>query len=96
MVTDEFKQEEHSQVISPEVLGQLSDADLLAFLKTMPPNYFEVFNLYIIDGFNHKEIAGMLSIDESLSRKRLSRAREWLYSKNGTAIIKNLSMRKLN
>jgi DNA-directed RNA polymerase specialized sigma24 family protein len=40
-----------------------------------------VFNLFIIDGFTHEEIAGMLQIKVSLSRKRLARARAWLQEK---------------
>lgn len=44
----------------------------------MPEGYFEVFNLFVIDGYSHEEIASMLNISEGLSRKRLSRARNWL------------------
>lgn len=46
-------------------------------LKKMPKGYFEVFNLYIIDGYDHNEISEILDITPVLSRKKLSRAREW-------------------
>ena len=82
LIIGEFILEKHNQSISPEVLTKLSDEHLLRFLKTMPEKYFEVFNLHIIDGFSHKEIASLLTIGEGLSRKRLSRAREWLASKS--------------
>ncbi len=80
--TQELLIEQNTQIITPDVLEQLSDEDLQAFLKTMPPKYYEVFNLHIIDGFSHKEIAELLGIEEALSRKRLSRARVWLSSRS--------------
>ena len=44
----------------------------------MPSEYYEVFNLYIIDGYSHKEIASILDIREELSRQRLVRGRKWI------------------
>lgn len=67
--------------ISPEVISQLSNDELLQFLKTMPEKYYEVFNLFVIDGFSHSEISEMLGIRVSLSRKRLMRAKDWLKKK---------------
>jgi RNA polymerase sigma factor (sigma-70 family) len=67
--------------VNPEVINQLSNEELAKFLKTMPPKFYEVFNLFIIDGFTHEEIAEMLEIKISLSRKRLARARTWLQEK---------------
>lgn len=57
---------------------KMSTEDLLFILRKMPQETFVVFNLYIIDGFDHKEIADMLSISDMASRKRLSRARSWI------------------
>jgi RNA polymerase sigma factor (sigma-70 family) len=51
---------------------------LFKLLKDMPPDYSAVFNLFVIDGYDHQEIAEILSISPALSRKRLSRARVWL------------------
>jgi len=90
-LTDEYT----LQITDPEVLKKLSDDDLLKFFKTMPKNYFEVFNLHVIDDFSHKEIGEILGIAESLSRKRLSRARHWLASKIDNTTLKNLGFRKL-
>lgn len=50
---------------------------LESILLKMPKNYFEVFNLYVIDGYDHHEIAEILDISPALSRKKLSRARQW-------------------
>ena len=93
--TDELIADQHFQILNPEVLKKLSDEDLLTFFKTMPKSYYEVFNLHVIDGFSHKEIAMMLGIGEDLSRKRLSRARAWLASKAGSQNIENFGLRKL-
>ncbi len=77
----QIETEKNSPIVSPEVLDQLSNEELVRFLRTMPPKYYEVFNLFIIDGFTHEEIAEMLQIKVSLSRKRLARARVWLQEK---------------
>ena len=55
--------------------------DLLSMVKQLPVGYRTVFNLYIIEGYSHKEIAEMLSISESNSKSQLSRARQWLKEK---------------
>jgi len=79
--TQEFIIDLHEPRISPKVLDSLSNAELIKWLKGMPAQYFEVFNMYVIDGFSHSEIAQLLKIEASLSRQRLSRARTWLKNK---------------
>lgn len=68
----------HERSITMNVLDKFTDEEIMKFLKTMPFSYFQTFNLYTIEGFSHKEIAELLQIDESLSRKRLSRAKTWI------------------
>lgn len=68
----------HEMPVDPAIIKTLSDRDLLRWLKKMPESYFQVFNLYVIDGFSHREIAELLQIDEALSRQRLTRSRAWL------------------
>jgi len=63
---------------TPKALRNMSNEHLLHVLKQMPENYFRVFNLHIIDGYNHQEIGDLLKISPELSRKRLFRARTWL------------------
>lgn len=75
---EEFDTTQHEIVCLPQVMKDLSDEHLLFILKQMPDGYFEVFNLFVIDGYKHNEIAQILDIKEALSRKRLSRARDWL------------------
>jgi len=49
--------------------------DLLTIIMELPPKYRMVFNLYAIEGYSHKEIAGMINISEGTSKSNLSRAR---------------------
>lgn len=71
----------HEPKALPEAIENLTNEELIQWLKQMPKQYFEVFNMYVIDGFSHPEIAEILGIEESLSRKRLSRSRAWLKKK---------------
>jgi RNA polymerase sigma factor (sigma-70 family) len=49
--------------------------DLVKMIKQLPAAYRLVFNLFVIDGFSHAEIAEMLQIPASTSRSNLLRAR---------------------
>ncbi len=85
----EFDSAQHDVIYTPLVTGELTDENLLSILKQLPKGYFEVFNLFVIDGYKHEEIAQILGISESLSRKRLSRAKEWFKKNiNEKALIK--------
>jgi RNA polymerase sigma factor (sigma-70 family) len=53
----------------------LQTEDLLNMIQELPSGYRIVFNLYAIDGYSHKEIAGQLNISENTSKSQLSRAR---------------------
>lgn len=82
----------HDTPIVPAAYKEMSDEYFLEILKLMPDNYAEVFNLFVIDEFDHQEIAEILGITVELSRKRLSRARSWLkktFSKNQNNIIRH-------
>lgn len=74
----EFDTAQHDVDFIPIVANQLTNEHLLKILKQLPKGYFEVFNLFVIDEYKHEEIAKILGISEVLSRKRLSRAKEWL------------------
>jgi RNA polymerase sigma factor (sigma-70 family) len=51
---------------------------LLSLIQKLPNQYRLVFNLYVLDGYSHKEISKMLSISEGTSKSNLSRARKSL------------------
>jgi RNA polymerase sigma factor (sigma-70 family) len=52
--------------------------DLITLIKELPPVYRTVFNLYVIDGYTHSEIAEKLEIAIGTSKSNLSRARSML------------------
>ena len=59
-------------------LERIGYKELMGLITTMPVGFRTVFNLYVLEGFSHKEIADMLGITESTSRTQLSRGRIWL------------------
>lgn len=52
--------------------------ELIILIKMLPAVYRTVFNLYVIDGYSHSEIADMLNIPIGTSKSNLSRARSML------------------
>ena len=64
--------------IPPEILEKLYAEDLLKYIRMLPQATQLVFNLSVIDGFNHKEISEQLEIGEATSRWHLSEAKRKL------------------
>ncbi len=63
--------------------GDFSDSTLEIeaiqhFLDALPVGYRTVFLLYVVEGYNHQEIAKMLNISEGTSKSQLHKARTWL------------------
>ncbi|HEX5026070.1 MAG TPA: RNA polymerase sigma factor [Agriterribacter sp.] len=52
--------------------------EMITMVKDLPPKYRVVFNMYVIDGYNHLEIADMINISVGTSKSCLSRARAML------------------
>lgn len=59
-------------------INELPTEVLLEMIRKLPPGYRTVFNLYVIEGKRHKEIAKILNIQEQTSASQLSRARRLL------------------
>lgn len=57
-------------------LDQLSFQEMIGMVQKLTPVYRTVFNLYVIEGYTHKEIGKLLHISENTSKSNLSRARE--------------------
>ena len=55
--------------------------ELIRLVMELPPGFRTVFNMFVIEGYSHKEISEMLGITETTSRTQLSRARVWLQNK---------------
>jgi len=56
-------------------LENLAYEDLIKIMQTLPPSYRMVFNLFVIEGLPHKEIAEKLGIGEGTSKSNLLKAR---------------------
>ena len=68
---------EESDSVSADLSGydKLANEDLMRMIRRLPDGYRTVVNLYLVEGFNHKEIGSMLNISEEGSRSQLFRAR---------------------
>ena len=60
------------------ILHDLALKDIYGLLKNMPEGYRMVFNLYLIEGYSHKEIADNLGCTESTSKSQLYKAKNWM------------------
>ncbi len=62
-------------------LDTLAEKDIINLIRELSPGYRTVFNLYVVEGYSHSEIAGMLGISEGTSKSQLARARGVLQKK---------------
>ena len=66
-----WQEQDHSQAADQQLLYK----ELINEIKKLPPSYRAVFNMYVIDGFSHQEIAGQLGISVGTSKSNLAKAR---------------------
>ena len=66
------------KITDADAVAQCGEKEILAAVQRLSPAYRSVFNLYIVEGFSHKEIAQKLDITESTSRSNLVKARSKL------------------
>jgi RNA polymerase sigma-70 factor (ECF subfamily) len=71
-------QEVHDPAIDAEVLQRMSTRQILHLLQQLPETTRIVFNLFITEGYSHREIAQYLEISEGTSKWHLSEARKYL------------------
>jgi RNA polymerase sigma factor (sigma-70 family) len=69
---------ESAQSVNADALTTLSAEELLKLIGALPDGYRIVFNLYVLEGYDHNEIAAMLEIGAATSRSQLSKARKLL------------------
>lgn len=63
------------------------EEQMIKMIQQLPPGYRAVFNMYVIEGYMHHEIASHLGISVNTSKSQLSRAKK---------ILKNLFEKKMN
>lgn len=75
-VEDLYETDKFSEI--NEGLSKINADQIYELISTLPPASQQVFNLYFIDGYKHREIAEMLAISEGTSKWHLNAAREKL------------------
>ena len=63
------------------VLDSLAEKDIIQLIQELSNGYRTVFNLYVVEGYSHKEIGDMLGISEGTSKSQLARAKMILQKK---------------
>lgn len=66
---------------SDSILDKITAEELIELIQQLTPRYRMVFNLYVMEGLNHKEISEEMSISTGTSKSNLARAREILKGK---------------
>ena len=66
---------------APSAVQDLGYKELCAMISSLPPGFRTVFNMYVIEGYAHNEIASALGISEGTSRSQLLRAKAMLQAK---------------
>lgn len=61
-----------------DIVSRLSAKELMGHIQELPDGYRTIFNLYVVEGFQHNEIGDLLGISEGTSKSQLSRARNYL------------------
>lgn len=76
--TEDIAEAHHLSSPDADAISQFSEKEILRAIQRLTPAYRTVFNLYVIEGYSHKEIAEHLNITESTSRSNLVKARSKL------------------
>ena len=74
------------------VLDNLAEKDIIGLVQQLSPGYRTVFNMYVVEGYPHKQIAEILGISEGTSKSQLSRAKLILQDLVKTHIEKRRKM----
>lgn len=69
------------------ILDTLAEKDIISLVNELSPGYKTVFNMHVVEGYSHKEIAGILGINEGTSKSQLARAK---------GVLKKTLEKKLN
>ncbi|HEX9600946.1 MAG TPA: RNA polymerase sigma factor [Mariniflexile sp.] len=86
-VLQKYRSEKVFDIVNENVIDEVElDVDeesisidyLLRIIQELPDRYRLVFNLYVLDGYSHKDIADMLDINIGTSKSNLARARQIL------------------
>lgn len=89
-VLQKYRKEQHLNVVSENIEDEMevdtegtdiSLSTLLGYIQELPHKYRLTFNLYVLDGYSHKEIGEMLGTSIGTSKSNLARAKAILRDK---------------
>jgi len=75
---EQIGNQQFEELSTPEVIARLQAEDVMKLMKLLPDGYRIVFNMSVVEGYSHREIAAALNISESTSRSQLTRAKRML------------------
>jgi RNA polymerase sigma-70 factor (ECF subfamily) len=78
---EDITQKDYLVADFPDVLSQMSADHIHKLINELPTGARVVFNLFVIEGYAHKEIAEMLKLSEGTTKSQLNRAKELLRDK---------------
>lgn len=73
--TEDLEQAYNLSSDAPDIFAQFGAREILKAVQQLPPTYRTIFNLYVVEGYSHREIGEQLQITESTSRSNLVKAR---------------------
>jgi RNA polymerase sigma factor (sigma-70 family) len=75
------KEENTIEDFNINAIDHLAAKDIIKIIQELSPGYKQVFNLYVVEGYSHKEIGDLLGISEGTSKSQLARAKTILQKK---------------
>lgn len=81
LVSTSEREEAMIEDSSWNALDKLAEKDIIELVQKLSPGYRAVFNMYVIEGYSHKEIGNLLKISEGTSKSQLARAKALLQKK---------------
>lgn len=95
-VTTDISENEYAIIDQQETfIDKLSYKEIILIVQRLSPVYRTVFNLYVIDGYKHEDIAQQLNISVGTSKSNLSKAKINIQKMLGEADIKNYERRAI-
>lgn len=76
--TEDVADHQHQVASDENIFDKLGVKELTTMVQQLPDGYRIVFNLYVMEGYKHKEIAEQLSISENTSKTQLLKAKKML------------------
>ncbi len=77
----EYADDKEYSMVQEDPASALSTKELLGIIQSLPEGYRAVFNLYVFENYEHKEIAELLGISAGASKSQLNRARNFVKSR---------------